>query len=147
MNLTLFTDYSLRVLIYLATQEEKRLANIQEISDVYRISSNHLMKSVHKLGKLGLIETIRGRNGGIRLGKDPSEINIGWVVRQTEENWNLVECFDTENGSCVLDPSCRLKHVLRQALNAYLAVLDAYSLADLVVDHAALRRLFEQGRP
>ncbi|MFB5188891.1 Rrf2 family transcriptional regulator [Alicyclobacillus fastidiosus] len=141
MNLTMFTDYSLRTLIYVAMKPEERLSNIQEIADVYGISANHLMKSVHKLGKLGLIQTIRGRNGGFRLAKPPEEINIGWVVREMEENWNLVECFDEQNGLCVLSPSCRLKNVLAEALKAYLAVLDKYTLADLVVNRKALGAL------
>ncbi|GMA65325.1 Rrf2 family transcriptional regulator [Alicyclobacillus fastidiosus] len=138
MNLTMFTDYSLRTLIYVAMKPDDRLSNIQEIADVYGISANHLMKSVHKLGKLGLIQTIRGRNGGFRLAKPAEEINIGWVVREMEENWNIVECFDEQNGACVLSPSCRLKNVLGEALKAYLAVLDKYTLADLVVNRQAL---------
>ncbi len=134
----MFTDYSLRVLIYAAMKSEGELSNIQEIAQVYRISSNHLMKSVHKLGKLGLIHTIRGRHGGFRLAKRPEDINIGQVVREMEENWNLVECFDAENGACILSPACRLQNVLGEALNAYFAVLERYTLADIVVNRRAM---------
>lgn len=147
MNLTLFTDYSLRTLIYIATKPEGELSNIQEIAKVYGISSNHLMKSVHKLGKLGLIQTIRGRNGGFRLAKAPNDINIGLVVRQTEENWNIVECFDHENGFCILNPACRLKRVLAEGLRAYLEVLDQYTLADMVVNRSELSALFHREGP
>ncbi|POB09380.1 Rrf2 family transcriptional regulator [Sulfobacillus sp. hq2] len=142
MNLTLFTDYSLRVLIYVATQPENRLTNVQEVATAYRISNNHLVKVVHKLGNLGLLETVRGRHGGIRLALPPEAINLGWLVRQTEENWNIVECFDAEQGFCVLSPVCRLKAVLNQALQSYLGVLDTYTLADLVVNRDALQGLF-----
>ncbi|EPZ45077.1 Rrf2 family transcriptional regulator [Alicyclobacillus acidoterrestris] len=147
MNLTMFTDYSLRVLIYVAMKPEGELSNIQEIAQVYRISSNHLMKSVHKLGKLGLIHTIRGRNGGFRLAKRPKDINIGQVVREMEENWNLVECFDAENGTCILSPTCRLKNVLGEALNAYFAVLERYTLADIVVNRRAMGALLGFNHP
>ena len=85
MRLTSYSDYSLRVLIYLATHDQSKLSNIKEISEVYQLSKNHLMKIVHNLGKLGYIETIRGRNGGFRLAKSPAEINVGELVRRTEE--------------------------------------------------------------
>ena len=143
MNLTRFTDYSLRVLMYTAMLADGELANIDEIAKVYGISSNHLMKSVHKLGKLGLIETIRGRNGGFRLAKPPEEINIGWVVRQTEENWYIVECFNEERTACILSPCCRLKGILHKALEAYLAVLDEYTLADVVLNREQFSALFQ----
>lgn len=142
MNLTLFTDYSLRVLIYAAAKQDNHLCTIEEIASVYGISRNHLMKSVYKLGKLGLIQTVRGRNGGFRLAKPPEEINVGWVVRRTEENWNLVECFDEENGFCVLNPMCRLKGVLHRAMRAYFEVLDDVTLEDVVENRDQLNRLF-----
>lgn len=147
MNLTRFTDYSLRILIFLAIQPEPRLSNIQEISALYRISNNHLMKAVHELGKLGLIQTVRGRNGGIRLAQAPEAINIGYVVRQTEENWHVVECFDEENGFCVISPLCRLKGVLQEALAAYLQVLDRYTLADLAANRRGLSDLLLPNEP
>ncbi|WAH38160.1 Rrf2 family transcriptional regulator [Alicyclobacillus dauci] len=141
MNLTRFTDYSLRVLLYVAVQPEDRLSNIQEISKIYHISNNHLMKTVHRLGQMGLVHTVRGRNGGFRLAKNPEEINIGWVVRQTEENWDVVECFDETNGFCVINPACRLKRVLAEALDAFFSVLDGYTLADLIVNRSSLQDL------
>ncbi len=133
MKLTTFTDYSLRVLIYVALKPKGQLSTIDEIATVYRISRNHLTKSVHKLAKLDLIRTTRGRNGGFELCKDPRDINIGWVVRQTEENWDIVECFDPAN-FCILNPACRLKGVLAKALNAYLEVLDNFTLRDITAN-------------
>jgi Rrf2 family transcriptional regulator, nitric oxide-sensitive transcriptional repressor len=142
MRLTQYTDYSLRVLIYLAIQDQEKLSNIKEIADVYSISKNHLMKVTFELGKLGYIETIRGRNGGIRLALKPENINIGEVVRKTEEDFYLVECFNDEKNACIISPACRLKHILNDALQAYIAVLDQYTLADLVVNDQKLLELF-----
>ncbi|OCA82776.1 RrF2 family transcriptional regulator [Pseudobacillus wudalianchiensis] len=141
MKLTLYTDYSLRVLLYLASKPQDELSNIKEIADSYQISKNHLMKVIHELGKLGLIETIRGRGGGIRLALSPEDINIGQVVRQTEEDFHLVECFDPSANRCAITSICGLKHVLFQALQAYLAVLDQYTLKDLAVNPDAMRQL------
>src|SRR3954463_8439027 len=116
MRLTSYTDYSLRVLIYLALKKEDELGTIKEIAETYHISKNHLMKIIHELGKLGLIETIRGRNGGIRLAQLPKDINIGKVVRQTEEDFHIVECFDCEGNFCIISPVCKLKSVLHEAM-------------------------------
>lgn len=146
MRLTSYTDYSLRVLLYLGTQPKDRLTSIREISEMYRISNNHLTKVVYGLGKLGLVETIRGRNGGIRLARVPEKINVGWVVRQTEEELDIVECFDDERNQCILSPACRLKGVLKEALNAYLSVLDKYTLADLLINRDELKVLFQSDR-
>ncbi|MFJ7186181.1 Rrf2 family transcriptional regulator [Lysinibacillus xylanilyticus] len=132
MRLTLYTDYSLRTLIYLGAKEDGQLSTIQEISDAYNISKNHLMKVTHQLGLLGYIETIRGRGGGIRLAIDPKTITIGEIVRHTEEDFHLVECFDKENNLCKIAPECQLKGVLYEALQAYLAVLDRYTLDDFL---------------
>ncbi|TFD99668.1 Rrf2 family transcriptional regulator [Jeotgalibacillus sp. R-1-5s-1] len=143
MKLTLYTDYSLRVLIYLGAKERDELSNIQQIADAYSISKNHLMKVTHELGKLGYIETIRGRNGGIRLKRAKQDINIGKVVRETEDHFNLVECFEPGGGNCVISPVCGLKHALSKALQAYLSVLDDYTLADLVKNPTELNALFE----
>ncbi|MGE6258019.1 Rrf2 family transcriptional regulator [Heyndrickxia sporothermodurans] len=143
MRLTNYTDYSLRVLIYLAALEAGKLSNIKEIAEVYGISKNHLMKVTHELGKMGVIETIRGRNGGIRLALPPEKINIGSIVRKTEEDFQLVECFDGKPGSCIISPVCGLKHLLGKALAAYLNVLDQYTLADIVHDPAQYRMLFQ----
>lgn len=132
MRLTMYTDFSLRVLIYLGTKEKNELSTIQAISDAYGISKNHLMKVTYELGKLGYIETIRGRGGGIRLAKDPEDINIGQVVRHTEDDFHLVECFDCKTNTCVISPVCGLKGALNRALFAYLKVLDEYTLADFL---------------
>lgn len=128
----MYTDFSLRVLIYLGTKEKGDLSTIQAISDAYGISKNHLMKVTHELGKLGYIETIRGRGGGIRLAKEPEDIIIGQVVRHTEDDFHLVECFDSKTNSCVISPVCGLKGALNRALFAYLKVLDEYTLADFL---------------
>lgn len=141
MRLTNYTDYSLRVLIYLALKKEDELGTIKEIAETYHISKNHLMKIIHELGKLGYIETIRGRNGGIRLAKLPNEINIGEVVSTTEEDFHIVECFNRENSYCVITPTCKLKNVLFEALQAFLNVLKGYTLEDLIQNKDDLYQL------
>ena len=142
MRLTNYTDYSLRVLIYLATKPSGELSNIKEIADSYNISKNHLMKVTFELGKMNVIETIRGRNGGIRLAHSPEDINIGQIVRSTEEDFRLVECFDDDQNQCIISPACGLKHVLNKALQAYLTVLDQYTLSDLVMNQNSLLAYF-----
>lgn len=132
MRLTLYTDYSLRVLLYLGAKDPEELSTIQNISDSYGISKNHLMKVTHELGKLGYIETVRGRGGGIRLAVVPEEINIGQLVRKTEEDFYLVECFNPESVGCIISPVCSLKGALNKALHAYIAVLDSYHLSDFL---------------
>ncbi|MDG5789740.1 Rrf2 family transcriptional regulator [Evansella sp. AB-P1] len=141
MQLTIYTDYTLRVLLFLSIQPESKRSNIKEIADFYKISSNHLSKVVYELGKLGVIETVRGRNGGIKLAKDPREINIGEIVRHTERPIHIVECFDDERNNCKISPACRLKGVLQEALNAYLAILDKYTLQDLLVNQDQLKEI------
>lgn len=141
MKLTNYTDYSLRVLIYLALKKEDELSTIKEIAETYHISKNHLMKIIHELGKLGYIETIRGRNGGIRLAKLPKEINIGEVVSRTEEDFHIVNCFNQGNSYCVITPACKLKNVLFEALQAFLNVLKEYTLEDLIQDKDGLYQL------
>ncbi len=141
MRLTNYTDYSLRVLIYLASQEPAKLSNIKEIAEAYGISKNHLMKVTHELGKMGVIDTVRGRNGGIRLALPPEEINIGAIVRKTEDDFQIVECFNDEGGACILSPVCGLKHLLKNALSAYLDVLDQYTLADIVHNQLKYRSI------
>lgn len=141
MHLTLYSDYSMRVLLYLGIKGREQLSTIQEIADSYQISKNHLMKVTYALGQLGYIETIRGRGGGIRLAKDPKEINIGEVMRQTEEDFHIVECFDKENNMCVISPACQLKHALYEALQAYFAVLDRYTLGDFLYSTEELTKL------
>ncbi|MCZ8536765.1 Rrf2 family transcriptional regulator [Paenisporosarcina quisquiliarum] len=132
MRMTMYTDFSLRVLMYVGAKEKSELSTIQEISTAYGISKNHLMKVTYELGKHGYIETIRGRGGGIRLAFPPASINIGEVVRKTEDDFHLVECFNCAANRCVITPVCKLRRVLHEALVAYLAVLDTYTLQDLL---------------
>ncbi len=147
MRLTMYTDFSLRILIYLGSNQRGKLSTIQEISGGYRISKNHLMKVAHELGKAGYIETVRGRSGGIRLALAPEQINIGAVVRRMEDDFYLVECFQPSGGSCPISPVCRLKGALGRALEAYLQVLDEYTLQDLLVNTEDLRALLQMNDP
>lgn len=146
MRLTDYTDYSLRTLMYLGMQND-RLVTIQDIADAYDISKSHLMKVVHQLGLAGMVETIRGRSGGLRLGKPPEEINIGDVVRRTEPDFMMVECFNREVNECVLSPSCALQGVLSKATKAYLEVLSGYTLADLLRDSHSLHKIIKVHLP
>jgi len=131
MRLTAYTDYSLRTLMYLGLNRE-RLVTINDIAELHGISKNHLMKVVHQLGLTGMVDAVRGRNGGLRLNKEPEQINIGEVVRNSETDFHMAECFDRENNSCAYAPACSLKGVLSSATAAYLAVLDNVTLADLI---------------
>lgn len=140
MRLTHYTDYSLRTLMYLGMNRD-RLVTIQDIAEVYGISKNHLMKVVHQLGLAGFIETIRGRNGGLRLKIEPGNINLGKVVRITESDFLMVECFSSEDNECVLAPDCLLQDVIRRATNAYLKVLDGITLADILKNSGSLNKL------
>jgi Rrf2 family transcriptional regulator, nitric oxide-sensitive transcriptional repressor len=141
MRLTRYTDYTLRVLIYLAARPD-RVCAISEMSQAYGVSQNHLMKVVHELGKAGYVTGVRGRFGGIRLARPPEEINVGAVVRETEEDFDLVPC-----GTCVIAPACDLSDVLGKALSAFLAVLDRHTVASLLTRRTELGRLlgFESG--
>ena len=130
MRLTDYTDYTLRVLIYCASNPG-RLVTIGEIADAYAISRNHLTKIVHDLGKQGVLETVRGRGGGLRLLRAPSAITVGEIVRKAEPDFALVECFDRRTNRCRLTPHCSLKRAFRRALDAYLAVLDGVTIADI----------------
>jgi Rrf2 family nitric oxide-sensitive transcriptional repressor len=141
MHLTSYTDYALRTLVYLGTRQGLALAKIKDIANVYNISNNHMSKVVYELGQLGLIHTIRGKNGGIKLALPPEEINIGAVVRKTE-NLHIVECFDRSNNTCIISSACKLKFVLNEALQAYLGVLDHYTLADVVSNSFDLLEIF-----
>jgi Rrf2 family nitric oxide-sensitive transcriptional repressor len=145
MRLTVYADYSLRVLIYVGLKPDG-LATIAEISESYGISRNHLMKVVHQLGLLGYLANVRGRNGGIRLAKTPSAINIGEVVRQVEDDMALVQCFDSTASRCRIEPACVLRLALGEALAAFLGVLDGHTLEDLIAPRRRLKRLLQQGR-
>ncbi|WNC73736.1 Rrf2 family transcriptional regulator [Thalassotalea psychrophila] len=130
MHITRYTDYSLRVLIYLAINTE-HLATINEIAKSYNISKNHLMKIVQQLNLKGYLLAIRGKNGGIKLNKSPELINIGMLVRELEDSNKLVECFG-DNNQCVITSSCKLKQVFAQAQQSFYQTLDKFTLADLV---------------
>jgi Rrf2 family nitric oxide-sensitive transcriptional repressor len=136
MRLTRYTDYAMRVLIYLGAQPGK-VCSIGEIARAYGISQNHLMKVAHELGKAGYIEGVRGRTGGIRLARPADRINVGAVVRSTEEGFELADC-----GSCLIAPACGLSGVMDEALAAFMAVLDRYTLADLLKKRTKLLGLF-----
>ena len=143
MRFTIFTDYSVRVLIYLGTRrEEARRATIGDIATAYGISRNHLMKVVHHLAKQGYVETTRGKGGGMRLARAPEQINIGTVVRGTEEDFALVECFEHGDRNCTITPACTLPPVLSRALRAFFQELDTQTLADLLRPRAELVRIF-----
>jgi Rrf2 family nitric oxide-sensitive transcriptional repressor len=142
MQFTHFTDYSLRTLIYLGARQDA-LATISEIADKYGISQSHLTKVVHQLANRGYIQTLRGKGGGMRLARLPQLINIGDVVRNMEENINLVECFNAKNQSCPLLPACTLKSVLTEARRNFFDTLDRYTLADLLVNTSSLKMITE----
>jgi len=136
MRLTSFTDYTLRTLTYLALRPD-RLTTIADIATAYDISGNHLMKVVHRLALSGDVTTVRGQHGGLRLGRPAADINIGAVVRRTEPDMALVPCFAAA-GRCVIHEHCVLQHALAEALDAFLGVLDRYTLAELVAPRSAL---------
>lgn len=146
MRLTVFSDYTLRVLIYLGVRGQE-LSTIAEIAEAYGISRNHLMKVVHHLGQSGYVETTRGKGGGLRLAKDPAEINVGAVVRSTEGGSAIVECFDAEESGCQIQSACLLQGVFRQAVEAFFQVLDRYTLVDLLRPQQRLARLLLDDRP
>ncbi len=139
MRLTAFTDYALRTLIYLGLNPD-RLSTIDEICDAYAIPRNHLTKVVHLLGSSGWVQTVRGKGGGMRLALPPESIPLGDVIRLTESDFEMVECFNGATNRCVLSPACRLKSALKQATDAWFAVLDPLTLADMLGNAASLRR-------
>jgi Rrf2 family nitric oxide-sensitive transcriptional repressor len=136
--LTQFSDYGLRIVLYLACHPE-RLVSVDEIARAYRISRNHLVKVVQTLTELGVVESQRGRGGGMRLAKPAEEINVGWLVRHTEPHFHLVECFDEATNTCPIAPSCGLKGALLLAQNAFLGVLDEYTLDQFQARRVALK--------
>lgn len=144
MKLTLHTDYALRMLIFLAIHEDKP-ATVSDVASTYGLSRHHLLKVALNLGRLGYLKTTRGRSGGISLAMAPADINIGAVVRAMEDDFALVECLRPEGGSCIISPACRLKGIVRKAIDAFLAVFDAYTLADLTMNCALLEELLVLG--
>lgn len=140
MKLTAFTDYSLRVLIYLAAEPGRR-ATIAEIATAFGVSEHHLTKVVHFLGKEGWLANVRGKGGGLQLGMAPEAIVIGRVVRTTEGTAVPAECFGDTPDNCSIARICRLRGVLAQAVEAFHAVLDEHTLADLVHNRATLAKV------
>lgn len=131
MRLTYFSDYALRMLIHAGVHSD-RLVTVPEIAEAYGVSRHHMVKVSQLLIRLGFLESVRGRNGGLRLARPTTEINVGALVRKTEPDLYLVECFDRENNTCPLVPSCDLKGVLQQAQSEFLRVLDEHTLEDLL---------------
>lgn len=140
MRLTAYTDFSLRLLIYLAVKSDG-VSTIGDVADAYGIPKNHLTKVAHQLGLAGYIATIRGRGGGMRLGRPASEIRVGAVVRSTEPDMALVPCFEPVCAHCPIIPACGLRGALTEARSAFLEVLDRYTLNDLVRSAADLQAL------
>ena len=147
MRLTLHTDFALRLLMLLALEPDE-LHTIAEVARRYSISRNHLVKVAQTLIQAGFVESVRGRSGGLKLAKKPAEIVLGAVVRATEDNFALVECFDRKRNCCVVMPACGLRRPLEQAVAAFLSTLDGYTLADAVQNPGRMtrmRRLLEDG--
>jgi len=145
MHLTIFTDYTMRVLIYLGLRRDG-LVTISDIAKAYGISENHLMKVVHQLAQRGYIETVRGKGGGMRLAQEPQDINLGQLIRQTEGDGSLLACLDG-NGACCIQNTCSLIGILREAQTALFAVLAKYTLADLLVNEQPLAKILFYPRP
>jgi Rrf2 family transcriptional regulator, nitric oxide-sensitive transcriptional repressor len=143
MRLTTFTDYSLRVLIYLGTHSDQQTA-VGEIALAYGISKNHLMKVILFLADEGYVVTARGKGGGVRLRLDPERIRIGDIVRKSEADSVLVECYSPETSECRIERSCLLRGAFQKAVQAFYAVLDTYTLADLVTNHTILESLLRK---
>ncbi|MDV5172085.1 nitric oxide-sensing transcriptional repressor NsrR [Photobacterium rosenbergii] len=140
MQLTSFTDYGLRALIYLATLPQGELASITKVTEVYGVSRNHMVKIINKLGQLGYVETVRGKNGGIRLGMPADKIVVGDVVRAIEP-LQIVNCSED---FCHITPACKLKVILFDARQAFLNELDNHTLSEMIDDNPPLRVLLGQ---
>ncbi|AYG62460.1 Rrf2 family transcriptional regulator (plasmid) [Rhizobium jaguaris] len=142
MRLTVHSDYALRLMMYLSLRKDDSLSTIDGVAAAYGISKAHLMKITHELGKKGMVETVRGRQGGMRLAREASAITVGEIVRACEPDFALVPCMEAEAGNaCVVMPACVLKRALATAAAAFLDVLDGYTLKDLIGPTAALRQL------
>ncbi len=142
MRLTHHSNYAMRLLMYCALMD-KPVCRIADVADAFGISENHLTKIAQKLSQIGVIETVRGRNGGVSLAKTPEEVNVGEIIRVTEENLILVECFSEETNTCPITAACRFKRILQQGLMAFLSVLDGYTLADLIASPDQLKPLMK----
>jgi len=144
MRLNIQTDYALRLLMHLATRKPDEICKIETISTFYNISKNHLLKVAQSLNHLGVINTIRGRSGGIRLAKPANKIIVGDIVRYMENDLAIVECFPNGAGGCQITPACQLKNVLKEALDSFLYILDQYSIHDLVSSNKKLSKMLLQ---
>ena len=140
MHLTLHSDFSLRLLMLLAVEADRK-HTVEEVASRYDISRNHLNKVVQTLVQANFIRSVRGRGGGVSLARPPEEINLGAVIRASEDNFNLVECFDKKTNTCILAPVCGLKGPLEEAMAAFLKGLDGYTLHDLVMQPGAYRKI------
>lgn len=137
MQLTSFTDYGLRTLMYLAAKPQD-ISSVREISDHYGISRNHLVKVVHRLSQLGYIETTKGKGGGIRIAKGTENIRLGDLIKQLEPNMHMVECFNPATNTCRITSSCHLKHYLFEATTSFTDTMNKYTLADTIKNKDAL---------
>lgn len=140
MKLTLHTDYALRMLIFLGIHDGKQ-KTVSDVAKAYGLSRNHLLKVARNLGRLGYVTTTRGRSGGISLSRPAREINIGAVIRAMEDDFALVECRSEDGGTCVITPACRLKSIVRRAVEAFLAVFDSCTLDELIGHRTLLEEL------
>lgn len=139
MQLTQFTDYSLRALIYIASKKD--ITTINEIVEAYGIKKNHMTKIIHHLAKLNIIKTSRGKKGGIEIASNPATLNLKTLLDMLEPHFDIVPCFSQLKQNCCIAPSCRLKHVLYEARQAFMHVLERYSLADMISNPVELRML------
>lgn len=138
MQLTRFTDYGLRTLMYLAAHPHT-LSSVKEISEYYNISRNHLVKVVHRLSQLGYIETSKGKGGGIKIIKESKDLRLGDLITCLEPNMDTVECFDADTNTCLITESCQLKHYLFEATQNFMCTMNKYTLADTIKDKAILQ--------
>jgi Rrf2 family nitric oxide-sensitive transcriptional repressor len=144
MRLTIYTDYALRMLTYLAVHRD-RVCTVKEIADSYDISRNHLLKVANQLATHGYLEATRGNGGGLKLARAPHKIGIGEVVRLTEPDFQIVSCFNPQSSGCRIESVCKLQSALHEALAAFLKVLDKYTLSDLMAVRPTLTTLLSLG--
>ena len=144
MKLTTYTDFGLRTLMYLATLPEGELSSVAHVAKLYDVSRNHLVKVVNQLAREGYVKAIRGKNGGIRLGQAAADINVGQVIRSLENNLDGIDCGSP---ACYLVKVCRLKDALKEAMEAFLSVMEAYTLADLISNRDELMIIFTELEP
>ncbi len=144
MRMTQFSNFAVRVLMYAALNGEKP-SSVPDIARAYGVSYNHMKKAAAELRRLGYLESVRGRVGGVRLTQAPGDINIGQVIRATEGDVTLVECFDADENTCPLTSECELRRALHEALSAFFAVLDGYTLADLLAPGQRISALLGLG--